>query len=56
MAAPASAPPPAGDDDPGRPLAGLRVLDLTTFLSGPVTARTLADLVRMAEVLRPSSS
>jgi crotonobetainyl-CoA:carnitine CoA-transferase CaiB-like acyl-CoA transferase len=33
-----------------RPLAGLRVLDITTFLSGPVAARTLADLG--AEVIR----
>ena len=28
----------------GRPLDGVRVVDLTTFLSGPVAARTLADL------------
>jgi crotonobetainyl-CoA:carnitine CoA-transferase CaiB-like acyl-CoA transferase len=37
-------------DDSVRPLAGLRVVDLTTFLSGPVAARTLADLG--AEVVR----
>jgi crotonobetainyl-CoA:carnitine CoA-transferase CaiB-like acyl-CoA transferase len=35
---------------PAQPLAGLRVLDLTTFLSGPVAARTLAELG--AEVIR----
>ena len=41
----------AGDsDDPVRPLAGVRVVDLTTFLSGPVAARTLADLG--AEIVR----
>jgi formyl-CoA transferase len=37
-------------EDPARPLAGTRVLDLTTFLSGPIAARALADLG--AEVVR----
>jgi hypothetical protein len=40
-------------DDRAAPLAGTRVVDLTTFLSGPVAARTLADLG--AEVVRVES-
>ena len=40
-------------DDRSVPLAGTRVVDLTTFLSGPVAARTLADLG--AEVVRVES-
>lgn len=42
--------PPA---DRSAPLAGTRVVDLTTFLSGPVAARTLGDLG--AEVIRVES-
>jgi hypothetical protein len=44
---PAAAPPPA---DPARPLAGVRVLDLTRVLAGPVATRFLAGYG--AEVLR----
>jgi len=40
----------AGDVDPTRPLAGLRVLDLTRVLAGPVATRLLAGWG--AEVLR----
>jgi crotonobetainyl-CoA:carnitine CoA-transferase CaiB-like acyl-CoA transferase len=40
-------------DDRTTPLSGTRVVDLTTFLSGPVAARTLADLG--AEVVRVES-
>ena len=45
---PASAPPPT--IDPARPLAGLRVLDLTRVLAGPTATRFLAGFG--AEVLR----
>ncbi len=43
-------PRPAGRALPGRPLAGLRVLDLTRVLAGPVSTRFLAGFG--AEVLR----
>lgn len=32
-----------GESTPQRPLAGLRVLDLTRILAGPITGRTLAE-------------
>ena len=47
---PLPAPGPAGD----RPLAGLRALDLTRVLAGPVTGRTLAE--HGAEVLTVSGA
>ena len=39
---------------PAEPLAGFRVLDLTTFLSGPLATRTLATLGEVVKIQPPS--
>jgi crotonobetainyl-CoA:carnitine CoA-transferase CaiB-like acyl-CoA transferase len=44
---------PIGDGEPIRPLAGVRVADLTLFYAGPTATRILAELG--AEVIRVSS-
>src|SRR5207248_6336049 len=36
-------PAPAGDDDRGKPLAGLKVLDLMWVMAGPAVTRVMAD-------------
>jgi crotonobetainyl-CoA:carnitine CoA-transferase CaiB-like acyl-CoA transferase len=38
------APPPRGNERPGRPLEGLRVLDMTGWFAGPLAAHLLAVL------------
>jgi len=48
---------PAAGNDIGRPLAGLRIVDLSAFWSGPIATSTLAslgaDVVKVESIQRP---